>query len=227
VSVHVHLRLVRGAPASDPAPEPVAPRSSSRPASLVGLSDAALVVLALQGDNAAAECLYRRHAGFAFGLAARVAGSTADIEDVVHDAFIKAFAGLETLRNPAAFPIWLGSIVVRAVRSRLRRARLMRALGLGRGEPIDIESIASAKASPATRAELAQVYALLQTLAPDDRIAWTLRVVEGHELIDAAALAGCSLATVKRRIRRAQSYIDEHFVGATAGGVAATEEDEP
>ena len=59
---------------------------------------------------------------------------------------------------------------------------------------------------------LAQVYALLQTLPADDRIAWTLRYVERHHLEVVAEIAGCSLATAKRRIARAQRFLSDHFV---------------
>ncbi len=209
------------APSGAPSP-PMSNRSR-----LSGLSDESLVTLAIEGDTTAAEALYRRHATFAFNLAARIAGSTSDVEDVVHDAFLQAFDGLEKLRNPAAFKGWLGSIVVHAMRSRLRRARWLRFFGLGRsGDPIDIACIASDEASPRVRAELAQVYALLRTIDPDDRIAWTLRFVEGHELKDAAELAGCSLATVKRRIRRAQSFIEAHFVASGQADVELESSDE-
>jgi RNA polymerase sigma-70 factor, ECF subfamily len=213
------LRLVQGtvnAIAGSPAThEPARPESRPTHArrAMLDLGDDQLVALTLQGDNRAAEQLYRRHATFAFNLAARISGSTHDVEDVVHDAFLRAFDNLGTLRNQKAFKGWLGSIVVHAMRSRLRRGRLRRILGLGRGsDPVDIDTIASDGASPGARAELAQVYALLRTLSADDRIAWTLRHVEGHDLKQAAELANCSLATVKRRIRRAQSYIEEHFV---------------
>ena len=215
------LRLVRAesteleeTPRPDPDQPPVSRRSAIR-----DLPDESLVALAIEGDTGAAEVLYRRHAAFAFNLAARIAGTTTDVEDVVHDAFMRAFDGLEKLRNTKAFKGWLGSIVVHAMRSRLRRARWLRLCGLGRsGDPVDVACIASDEASPRVRAELAQVYALLQTMHPDDRIAWTLRFVEGHDLKEAAELSGCSLATIKRRIRRAQSYIESHFVKGGAIG---------
>src|SRR5260221_99244 len=108
-----------------------------------GLEDARLVVLAAGGEPAAAECLYRRHAPFALNLAARIAGSSAEIEDVVHDAFIRAFEALGGLRNPGAFKTWLGSIVVHGMRSRLRREKLRRVLGLGGAQPVDLDCIAS------------------------------------------------------------------------------------
>jgi RNA polymerase sigma-70 factor (ECF subfamily) len=217
------LQLVQ--PASDPGqPEPpLAAKSfdeedeetprSVRAAAISALSDAQLVGLARSKDTKAFEALYRRHVAFAIHLATRIEGSTRDVEDVVHDAFIKAFTRIGDLAEPAAFRSWLGSIVVFAVRTRLRRTRLMNMLGLGRGiDPVDLDSLASPAASPHTRAQLAQIYALLRTLPTDERIAWTLRSVEGHELEVVARLTGCSLATVKRRISRAQRFLDDHFV---------------
>lgn len=190
--------------------------SVRRKEGLLGLSDlpdAELVVLGCKGNTAALGALYKRHAAFAINLAARIEGSSRDIEDIVHDAFLKAFERLNDLSDQGAFRSWLGSIVVHQVRSRMRRARLMSVLGLGKtSEPVDLDAIASVEASPHTRAQIAQIYALLKTLPTDDRIAWTLRSVEGHDLETVARLTDCSLATVKRRISRAQRFLDEYFV---------------
>ena len=176
------------------------------------LSDAQLVILLKNGEQAAFERLYRRHAGFAINLAVRVQGSTTDVEDLVHDAFLKTHERVADLREPAAFRSWLGSIVVMLVRGRLRRRRLLGNLGLQQGDAIDLDALASAEASPEQRAQLAQVYALLQTLPTDERIAWTLRVLEHHPLDQVAELSGCSLATAKRRVSRAQRFLAENFV---------------
>jgi RNA polymerase sigma-70 factor (ECF subfamily) len=109
--------------------------------------------------------------------------------------------------------------VVRLVRTRLRRRRLLRVLGLVQlGEAVDLDAVASSEAGPEARAMLAQVYALLCTMPPDDRIAWTLRYVERHRLEAVAELAGCSLATAKRRIARAQQFLSDHFVSPLREG---------
>jgi RNA polymerase sigma-70 factor (ECF subfamily) len=187
---------------------------SSR-AQLAALSDAQLVALGCRGEAGALEILYRRHAAFAIHLAARIEGSSRDVEDIAHDAFVRAFERLGDLTDRAAFRSWLGAIVVHAVRSRMRRHRLMNLLGLGRtSEPVDLDALASPDASPHVRAQIAQIYALLRTLPADDRIAWTLRCVEGHDLETVARMTRCSLATVKRRITRGQRFLDEHFVEA-------------
>jgi RNA polymerase sigma-70 factor (ECF subfamily) len=208
---------------------PLTERTSSRTkalAALMDLTDARLVPIARSGDSMAFEALYRKHVSFAIHLATRIEGSSRDVEDIVHDAFIKAFARLGDLSDPAAFRSWLGSIVVFAVRSRLRRARLMSLLGLGRGaDPIDLDSITSSDASPHTRAQLAQIYALLRTLPTDERISWTLRYVEGHELDVVGKLTGKSLATVKRRITKAQKFLEQHFVDAREADGAEAEQD--
>ena len=180
------------------------------------LTDSQLVALALEHDQLAFEVLYRRHAAFAMNLAVRLQGSATDVEDVVHDAFIRVYSRLSELREPAAFRSWLGAIVVRLVRSRLRRRRLMGVLGLASGGDVDLDAIASNDAGPDARAQLAQVYALLQTVPSNERIAWTLRYVDHHRLEAVAELSGCSLATAKRRISRAQKFLAEHFVSPVA-----------
>jgi RNA polymerase sigma-70 factor (ECF subfamily) len=205
------------APRSRTEPAALRPAEAPSRAQLAALSDAQLVALGCKGETMALEILYRRHAAFAIHLAARIEGSSRDVEDVAHDAFLRAFERLNDLADRSAFRSWLGSIVVHAVRSRMRRARLMSLLGLGKSsEPVDLDALASPDASPHVRAQIAQIYALLRTLPTDERIAWTLRCVEGHDLETTARLTSCSLATVKRRITRAQRFLDEHFVDTEA-----------
>lgn len=199
------LDVVERAPAVETAPTLRAETAEAE--------DAELVLKVQAGDRQAFELLYRRHAGFAMNLAVRIQGSASDVEDVVHDAFIKAHQRLGDLRDAAAFRSWLGAIVVRLVRSRLRRRRLMATLGLTHaGDAVDLDAVAAGDASPEARAQLAQVYALLQTMPTEDRIAWTLRYVERHRLEAVAQLTDCSLATAKRRIARAQRFFEQHFV---------------
>lgn len=176
-------------------------------------ADADLVRRLLDGERGALEGLYRRHAGFAFKLAVRLQGSSQDVEDVVHDAFLKVQSRLASLNDPTLFRGWLGSIVVNEVRLRLRRGRLLRALRLQSAEPIELDSIASEAASPELRAQLAQVYALLRLMPTEERLSWTLRFVEHHRLEEVAELTQCSLATVKRRLLSAQRFLAEHLVG--------------
>jgi RNA polymerase sigma-70 factor (ECF subfamily) len=205
-SHNARLRLIEGA---------ASPRSHRHRLGRVGeLDDAQLVALAKQSDSAAFEVLYRRHAGFAINLAVRIQGNATDAEDVVHDAFVRVHTRLGELRESTAFRAWLGSIVIRLVHTRLRKRRLLQTLGLHSQDRIDLDVVASDEASPEVRAQLAQLYALLRDMPASDRIAWTLRYVERHRLEAVAELMSCSLATVKRRIQRAQRFLSERFVPA-------------
>jgi RNA polymerase sigma-70 factor (ECF subfamily) len=202
----------------------VGPASSARPKLVPDAGyDAELVGRVLEHDRAAFEELYRRHAPFAFSLVVRLQGSKTDVEDLVHDAFLRVHSDLAGLRDPGSFRAWLGSIVVSQVRMRMRRGRLLRALGLGSSDPVDLDSLASEAAGPDVRAQLAQLYALLRVMPADERIAWTLRHVERHRLEELAELTGCSLATAKRRLQRAQRFLDEHFVSSGIEPKAAVE----
>lgn len=175
------------------------------------LDDDQLVALTLAGDTWAFEQLYRRYSAFAFNLAVRLQGHTGDVEDIVHDAFLKVHAGLQALRSGAAFRGWLGSIVVNLVRARMRQGRWLRNLRLADQDPIDLDTIAASNAGPEVRAQLAQVYNLLRMMPADERIAWTLRYVQSHRLEEVSSMTGCSLATVKRRLLRAQRFFEQHY----------------
>jgi RNA polymerase sigma-70 factor, ECF subfamily len=175
------------------------------------LGDEELVRRALTGDRWGREMLYRRHAGGLLTMTIRLLANRGEAEEVVQDTFVTAFERLATLREPGAVGAWLGQIAVNLVRRRFRRVRLMRFLGLDRGaDDATLEALADTGASSDQRAELALVDRLLRGMKPAFRIAWMLRRVEGLELGEVAALCGCSLATVKRRIAEAETIVSRH-----------------
>jgi RNA polymerase sigma-70 factor (ECF subfamily) len=94
---------------------------------------------------------------------------------------------------------------VRTARRQLRRRRLRQFVGLEQG-PVTIE-IVDTGLSPEKRALLARVYEILDAMPVDQRLAWTLRYVEGEKLEQVAERCGCSLATAKRRIAAAQAHL--------------------
>ncbi len=179
-----------------------------------GPADEELVARALDGDAWAEEALYRRHVKRVTDAATRVLGRTMEAEDVIQETFLKAFSRLEDLRDAALFERWLIRIAMNKVRGRLRKRKLLRTLGLDRSvDDATLERFASPATPPDVRAELARVDAVLATLAPAHRMAWTLHEVEGFSLPETASACDCSLATAKRWIRRARAAIDAHVEG--------------
>ena len=171
--------------------------------------DATLVERACAGDRAASERLFRRHAGAVLRLCVRLAGRSDEAEDIAQEALATAIDELRSLREPAAFAGWLRQITVRQAHRYFRRRKLKRWFGLDRGtDDVTLESLAHSESNAEQRAELAQIDRVLAKLDGDERVAWTLRVIEGEPLERVAVLCDCSLATVKRRISAAQARID-------------------
>jgi RNA polymerase sigma-70 factor (ECF subfamily) len=171
-------------------------------------TDDELVTRAVAGDRGAEELLYRRHAGYVGGLAARLMGSTIDGEDVLQESFFVAFDRLGDLRDRQAFRAWVARIAVSRVQRRLRTRRLFRLFGAE--ADAGLFDLASHDASGEVRAELALIEAALREVPGDERLARSLHHVEGHTLEEAATMLGCSLATVKRRIAGAQRCVERH-----------------
>lgn len=182
-----------------------------------GPSDAQLVQAARSGQPWATEALFRRHARFVNGLAFRLLPRDHELDDLVQDVFVEALTSLERLSEPAAFRSWLGSIVVRTAHKRIRRRRLMERLGLRRREPVDVDAIVGSIGSTEHAVMLRRVYAAVDSMGAEERIALVLRRVEGLELVEIAERMGISLATVKRRLARAEAVLSRE---ASIDGVA-------
>ncbi len=153
------------------------------------------------------ETVFRRYSRYVAAVAMRLLGRDDEVDDVVQEVFLTAVRGMGQLREPAAVKGWLATVTVRVAGRRLRMRRLRGFFGLD-ARP-GYEQIATADAPPDQRALLVRVYRLLDELPVNERLAWTLRHVEGEQLDAVARSCGCSLATVKRRISAAQARLDK------------------
>jgi RNA polymerase sigma-70 factor (ECF subfamily) len=151
--------------------------------------------------------VYRQYAPYVASVASRLLGGRSEVEDVVHDVFVKAVKGLKNLRDPLALRGWLAAVTTRVVSQRLQARRVRRWFGLGvEPERVIVEAPG---ASPEEQALLSRIYRALDEVPVAARNAWILRMIEGEDLAAVADACGCSLATAKRRIAAAQAHIDE------------------
>lgn len=164
-------------------------------------ADAELVAH-LQAEKPAAYAeLFDRFAGMVRGALLRTLGSEVDLEDLTQDTFLVVVKRCHTLRDPGALRSFVYSVAVRTARNELRRRAFRRWIPLTSVPEPEL----AVRHDDGTATEALQcIYALLDRLAADQRIAFVLRRVEGHELAEAARLTGCSLATFKRRLARAE-----------------------
>ena len=171
--------------------------------------DAGLVVRALAGDKQAEEALYRHHVQYVHGLLLRLLGSHTEAEDAVQETFVIALDQLGQLRKAEAFRGWLAQIAVSRARRRFRKQKLLRLLGLDGGvDEATMSLVAGPDASAAVRANMATLQQLLARLPTDQRLAWSLRHIQGDSLEEVALHCDCSLATAKRRVTAAHTIIE-------------------
>jgi len=78
----------------------------------------------ISGDLSAYTYLVDKHKDMAFSVALRIVRNYEDAEEIVQDAFVKAYQNMEAFRNKSKFSTWLYRIVFNAAISRTRKKSL-------------------------------------------------------------------------------------------------------
>ncbi|MEY4583219.1 MAG: hypothetical protein RL701_7922 [Pseudomonadota bacterium] len=180
-------------------------------------TDGQLVAAALSGTGTAKRALFDRHVTMVAAIAFRLTGHDSDVDDIVQDSFIGAFTGLARLENVEAFRGFLASITTRTAIATLRRRKLLTRLGLRRRELVRLEALTAPHTPADVVAELRQVYGVIDEFPAHERVVLLLRRFEDLSLEEIAERTGASLATVKRRLVRAERLL------AQALGMAESE----
>jgi RNA polymerase sigma-70 factor (ECF subfamily) len=144
--------------------------------------------------------LVESHRDRAIRLAWRlVDGDAAAAEDVVQDAFVRAYRSLGGFRGEASLSTWFYRIVVREAQHHRRwRAVRMRWNAVWKGEPVRSESAPSS--DPGLRQRIRQA---LSGLTGSQREAFVLVHLEGFTVRETAALLGKPDGTIKSHLHRA------------------------
>jgi RNA polymerase sigma-70 factor (ECF subfamily) len=179
--------------------------------------DDALLAASAAGDARSFRSLVDRHGGRAYAVALRLTGSPADAEDVVQEAFLRAWRRASSWRpsgsgnggegggGGARFPTWLYQVVLNLCRDRARAGRLRR------HEPLEAEE-AQAAADPrpdaeadlGRRREAAGLVEAVRRLPERQRAALVLTYAGGLSNVEAAAALGVSVGAVESLLVRAR-----------------------
>lgn len=171
--------------------------------------DRAAVARACEGDSEAFRSLVERHSRYVFNVAYRLTTSASDAEDVVQTTFLRAYQQLSRFEARADFRTWLHRIAVNCSID-LIRSRRHREVG---HDPQDLEYESAAggdhKTAPGPDRLLLsseirdRVSEGLAQLSASERLAFTLRHVEGLPIRDVAAAMGLKTEAAKNSIFRA------------------------
>src|ERR1700756_2986286 len=179
----------------------------------------ALVDAARHGDVSAFEQLIKRYDRNVFRIAQHITQNREDAEDVVQDAFIKAYQNLEQFQGNSKFYTWLVRIAVNEALMRLRKRRNDRTVSLD--EDVETEDGAIPREVADWSPNPEQLYGTselgdilkktIQGLSPRFRTVFVLRDVEGMSTEETAEMLGLSVPAVKSRLLRARLQLRERL----------------
>jgi RNA polymerase sigma-70 factor (ECF subfamily) len=176
-----------------------------------GLSDEVIVDRVRTGDAALFEVLMRRHNRRVYRAARAVLRNEAEVEDVMQQAYLAAFAHLSDFAGSARFPTWLLRITVNEALGRRRRAERMAVVAFNAEEDARMDENPQRVPDPERRAasrELATlVEAIVDGLPEMYRAVFLLREVEDLTTAEVAEVLGLGEDVVKTRLSRAKAAV--------------------
>jgi len=173
----------------------------------MGESDEAAVARARAGDPEGFRVLVERHSHALFRLAYRMTGNEQDAEDVVQEAFLRAYRRLDRYESRAGFGTWLYRITVNCSLDLIRRRLLERRDPAAGDASETMKSIPAGEPGPdrlAFGVEVRHKVALaLAELSPKERVAFVLRHFEGRSIDEISRAMGGRPDAAKNCIFRA------------------------
>jgi RNA polymerase sigma-70 factor (ECF subfamily) len=167
--------------------------------------DHALVRAAGLGDSRAFETLYRRHSRRVFAVVWRLSGGhVARAEDLVQEAFIRAWQALPAFRFESAFSTWLHRLAVNTALMELRS----RAGGEDREtDDAALATVASQDTAGQRMREQIDLERAVATLPERARAVLVLHDIEGWKHEEIAAELGMAVGSSKAQLHRARGLL--------------------
>ena len=181
------------------------------------VTDVAAVSRAREGDSDAFRLLVERHSRVIFRVAYRMTGNEHDADDVVQEAFLRAYKQLDHFEERANFSTWLHRIAVNCsldlLRARGRHDKHRADITVYDGEEEREREIASGDPQPdrlLLSAELKQhVATAMDSLSGNERTAFILRHFEGMPVEEIGKTLGIQVNAAKHTIFRAVRKLRE------------------
>lgn len=186
------------------------------PAAKIAVSTGAvemqLVQRALARDGEAFRAIMKANNQRLYRLARGVMRNDGEAEDVVQEAYVRAFEHLDAFRGESSLATWLSRIVINEALGRLRKRRRTvpaTAVDAPRAEiiPFPLNPGDDPERTMAQRQILKLVEQAAERLPNVYRVVFIARVVEGLSIEETAELLGLLPETVKTRLHRARAMM--------------------
>src|SRR5271155_3813417 len=182
-----------------------------------GFDESALVARAKAGDAEAFTELLNRYERKIYRLAKHITQNDEDAEDVLQEAFLKAYEHLDGFQGNSKFYTWIVRIAVNEALMKLRKRRGDRTVPLDEpgdtGEETVKREIAVWEDNPEQQYSHEEMREIrdeaVQSLKPDFRTVFVLRDIEELSTEETAETLGISIPAVKSRLLRARLALRE------------------
>lgn len=176
-------------------------------------SPAALIDAAIDGDEYAWSVLCDRHADEVRGVALARLRDPHAADDVVQEAFLRAWTRLHQLDDPARFGAWVKTIAARVAIDQLRSQRPTSALDAAPEQVIDLTPLED---HVVEREAAAVLHSHLAELRDADRTALWQRDALGTPVAELADHLGMTAGSVRVLLTRARAKVREGYSGLVA-----------
>jgi RNA polymerase sigma-70 factor, ECF subfamily len=184
--------------------------------SVTTTSDALLTMAARNGDHLAYVELCRRHREMVFRTVLRITRNMDDAEDILQDAWMRAFAHIGTFDGRSEFSTWVTRIAINSALTMIRRRRTKKEYSLD--DPSDpgncrVKELSEPSRNPEERCleteRIRLVRQAIKRLPAKLRTAIEIRQSQDGSMSELAMLAGVSVPTMKSRLVRARLRLRE------------------
>lgn len=182
------------------------------------LPDYLVVEKVLEGQTELFEILMRRHNELLFRTIRSYYSEDSDVEDIMQDAYIKAYEKLYQFKNESAFSTWLVRIGINEALQRKRKQKYHRTTDITQESgilQIADTSIMNPENNTIYKESTAFIEKAVDTLPPKYKIIFLLREVEGMEISEISASLDLTISNVKVRLFRARNMIKDNIFKTT------------
>ena len=195
------------------------------------IEDRKIVARVLAGEPERFESLVHKYTQLGGAIAFGILGDYQLSEDVVQEAFFKAFRSLPALKDPGKFKVWFSGIVRSTSLDEVRRRQSRGDLGARQNAGQNVRqnvrnrggggmaSESEASGSPLLEVQVREeqrvkVMETIRQLPADDRMVIVLKYMEGLSYKEVAEIVGSSVSAVESRLFRARQVLKSKLIRA-------------
>lgn len=166
--------------------------------------ESAYIQQVINGDASRFSYFVTTYKNMAFTIAINICENEQDAEEVVQDAFVKAYRSINSYKGHAKFSTWLYRIVVNTALSKIRQKKSMRHYdGLEMAEE-HFDDIESSYEKLGALDQAKYINLAIEKLNSEDRLILTLYHLDEQRIEDIAEITGIDKDNVKMKLHRAR-----------------------